>query len=368
MSSGRGKVWLLLAGALLLVGLITVTVGGRDSGVPLDPDGYGRDGARATREVLADHGVEVTVARGADEFAAARAGTGTTVLVTSTDQLGESTLRRLREDAHGAELVLVQPGPELSELLDVPRGLPVSLVSPVRAECDGPLRADLRIEVDQALAYQTPQGCFAGEHGYLVATPEPRVTVLGAGEILTNDQALRADNAAVSLWLLGRHDRVVWYVPDAADLTGSDTATLRSLLPAWLGPALLLSGLSVLALMLWRGRRLGPLVREPLPVSVRALETTRSRGRMYRKAGDRGHAARALRAAAAEDVARRLHLPPQSIQQTERFAREVAAATGLDPADVATLLAPDSPPPANDRELIHLAGRLAELDREVRRS
>ena len=53
-------------------------------------------------------------------------------------------------------------------------------------------------------------------------------------------------------------------------------------------------------------RRLGRLVREPLPVVVRAVETTERRGRLYRRAGDRARAAAVLRLAPADRLARRL--------------------------------------------------------------
>ena len=79
---------------------------------------------------------------------------------------------------------------------------------------------------------------------------------------------------------------------------------------AWTGPAVALVGLAVVLLALARGRRLGRLVREPLPVVVRAIETTESRGRLYRRAGDRGRAAQVLRAGTAARLSRRLAVPP----------------------------------------------------------
>ena len=69
-----------------------------------------------------------------------------------------------------------------------------------------------------------------------------------------------------------------------------------------------MTAIAVLALLVWRSRRLGALASEPLPVVVKAIETTRSRGRLYRKAGDRDHAAGALRAAARVRAAERLGL------------------------------------------------------------
>ena len=54
---------------------------------------------------------------------------------------------------------------------------------------------------------------------------------------------------------------------------------------------------AVLLLALWRARRLGPVVTEPLPVVVRAAETVEGRARLYRRGGARDTAAEALRGA-----------------------------------------------------------------------
>ena len=80
------------------------------------------------------------------------------------------------------------------------------------------------------------------------------------------------------------------------DLAGGDGVSPRSLLPRWLRPALWLLVL-VAASRWWCGVRAGsaPLAVEPLPVEVKAVETTRNLGRLYRRAGDRAHAAEALR-------------------------------------------------------------------------
>ena len=62
--------------------------------------------------------------------------------------------------------------------------------------------------------------------------------LFGADQALTNDQILRADNAAVALRLLGQDERLVWYVPSLDDLVGDDGVSLQSLLPRWIRPAL----------------------------------------------------------------------------------------------------------------------------------
>lgn len=359
--------------ALVLAGLVAAVAaavllgsGGLRTSGPLDPDNPDPGGAQALARVLAQRGVEVSVVRGADALDAAGVGSGTTVLVTSTDQLGASTTRRLLHARRGARLVLAGPGPGTTRALGVP-ALPYTVTpsGPRPAGCADPRLAGLEIDVDQALEYPVPGGCFAGRHGALVAEPRAGVVLLGAADALRNDQVLRADNAAVALRLLGQDRRLVWYVPSIDDLVGGDGVSLATLLPRWLRPALWLGTIAVLALIGWRARRLGPLVTEPLPVVVRAIETTRARGRLYRRAGDRAHAAAALRAAARTRVADRLR-PGAGARDTGALVRDVARHLGRPVEEVERLLGPDAPPPANDHDLITLAGRLAELDREVR--
>ena len=202
-----------------------------------------------------------------------------------------------------------------------------------------------------------------------MAQPRDGVVLLGAVDVLRNGGILEADNAAVALRLLGQHDRLVWYVPDVADLAADDAVTLSSLLPDWLRPGLWLVALALLALVLWRGRRLGALATEPLPVVVRAIETTRSRGRLYRRADDRAHAAATLRAAGRAAAADRLRLPAggRMHESPDALVRDVARHLGRPVGDVAALLHPHAPAPTTDHDLITLANALAELDREVRR-
>ncbi|GAB3200299.1 DUF4350 domain-containing protein [Nocardioides hungaricus] len=355
---------LVVAALLVAVAIAALTDSRARRAAPLDPDNPSPDGAQAVARVLADQGVDVTVVRSADALDAASVDAGTTVLVTSTDQLGRSTVRRLLQSADGATLVLAEPGPGTTRALGV-RAEParVSLEDPRAAGCsayDG-----LELVADEGLEYPVDGACFGG----LLAEPEPGLVLLGAGDALSNGQVLRADNAAVALRLLGQDDRLVWYVPDLADLSAGDGVSLATLLPDWLRPALWVGLLAALGLLLWRARRLGPLATEPLPVVVKAIETTRSRGRLYRKAGDRPHAAAALRAGARRRAAERLALGPHADPAT--LVRDLARHTGRPVEEVERLLGPSAPPPTTDHDLIALANALAnalaELDREVRR-
>jgi hypothetical protein len=349
-------------GLVVAVAVVVLLGGGARTGTPLDPDNPGPDGAQAVARVLEEQGVDLTVARDAEALEATGVA-DTTVVVTSTELLGESTTDRLLAHTRGAPLVLVDPAPGLVDLIG-PFEAPSRATQDGgwEAECSDPLFADLTVEVDRALAYPA-DGCFRDQKGSLVVRSGD-VTLFGVSEALTNDQVLRADNAAAAVRLLGQHDKLVWYIPTIDDLPAGDGVSLETLLPRWIGPGLWLGALAAVALVIWRARRLGPLATEPLPVVVKAIETTQARGRLYRKARDRPHAAEALRQATRTRAATRLGLTGPT---DPLLVSEVARHTGRDPAEVAALLGPGMPPGA-DEDLIMLARGLAELDREVRRT
>ena len=364
----RGTLVLVLTSLAALAVVLLLGTGARTS-ARLDPDNPGSAGGRAVAQVLADQGVAVEVVRNAADLEAATVDASTTVLVTSSDNLGRSTAERLLDHALGARVVVAEPGPGVTDALGVrEQPIEVPLDEARSGSCTDDALAgldDVAVLADRGLEYPTSTGCFPGDAGWLVASPGDGLVLLGVGGILENDQVLRADNAATALRLLGRDPRLVWYVPDVTDLVGDDGVTLRSLLPSWLLPGLWLVALAMVAVIWWRARRLGALATEPLPVAVRAIETTLARGRLYRAAGDRGHAASVLRRSAREDAARHLRLPGAS---ADVVVREVARVVSRPLDRVEGLLGEHAPAPRTDAELIRLATDLAELDREVRRT
>jgi len=200
----------------------------------------------------------------------------------------------------------------------------------------------------------------------MVALPQaagrPPVTLLGDDSLISNGAILHADNAAIALRLFGQSDHLVWYVPSLADISAAD-ASSRSIAPAWFQPGLALATSAVVFLCLWRGRRLGPLVTEPLPVIVRAIETTESRGRMYRKSRDRTRALAVLQLATRRRLAAYLGLTASSSLRS--VAAAAAAVSGRTYQDVLELLS--SPAAYDDSSLLVRANTLAALEKEVRR-
>ncbi|GAB3989247.1 DUF4350 domain-containing protein [Nocardioides marmoraquaticus] len=350
------------AGVLVLVSL------GQDgrTDLPLDPRNPGPEGAEAVARVLERQGVGVTVVR--DQEALLATGVdGATVVVTDPGSLSPSTTAALEDHASTAEaLVVVGDG---AALAGSGPGEPLGVQAPsrdagtVEAGCDLPAAAGLRVALDDGedIAAEGTTSCFGGALLALDADGVP-LRLLAAPEVLANGTVTDADAAALALRLLGATDRLVWYLPDTADSAPDETVGLGSLLPDWLLPALWLLALSALAAVLWRGRRLGPVVVEPLPVVVRAAESTHARGRLYHRAADRGHAARVLREATRARLARRLRLAPDAAPEV--VADAVARRTGRDATVVVGLLAAD-PPPTRDPELADLGRRLTALEDEV---
>ncbi|GGD23020.1 DUF4350 domain-containing protein [Nocardioides daphniae] len=351
---GAVVVLTVLAAALLRQGDARTTA-------PLDPHNPSPDGAQAVARVLAAEGVEVVVIRGRDALDAVAVGSSTTVVVTSSDQLGPSTVTHLREHAADGRVVVAAPPPTVAALLTDRDPIRTELPRPVAARCDDPRLSGLHLQVDDAYAYPG-DGCFEVDDGALVADVDG-VRLLGAAELLSNARVTTSGNAAVALALLGATDQLVWYVPDLRDLDPSEVGGLAEALPPWLGPALWLVALSGTALVLWRARRLGPLAVEPLPVPVRAIESTVGRGRLQQRAGDRTHAASVLRTATRRRIGQHLQVPPDEVtllcaETSRRLARPVP--------EVETLLSPDSPAPTSDSALVRLAQELAALTEEVR--
>lgn len=365
-----------LTTVVVLLALLALLVGGLLLGTQepgegrLDPDEAGADGARAVARVLADQGVDVEVVRDADALEDARVDEDTTLFVSDPAALGGRAAETLAADHGAARLVVADPRRGVPGLVGFDDGRRVGAADGVAARCaDGGVPGvdldGLEVAVEAAVAFDGVAGCFPTDDGVLLAV-DGDVVLLGMDEALTNGQVLEGDNAAVALRLLGAEDRLVWYVPDPADIAGDEGATLGSFLPDWVAPALWLLALTVVTAMVWRGRRFGPLATEPLPVVVRAIETTESRGRLYRRSGDRQHAARALRDATRDRLAQQVGatrgVPAAAL------VHEVARRSGWPVELVGLLLDPAAPVPTDDPQLLQFAHQLRDLEREVRRA
>jgi len=371
-------------GALVAIALATAT-----PEQLLDPEDRGPSGGRALVETLRSHGVHVEVARSLDEVVDLAPGRSTTVVVADPGYLGVDAARELGEVSTAADrLVLLSPTSAQLAALDVPLvAVPGAGATGVVAGCDSPVaRTDDVVEVVDVRFLPTPSPeqdprfCFGLPGGADEPVPDdlsfgaamaevsasashPEVVAVGFSTALTNRRVDEVAHAGVAIRALGQSSRLVWYQPGLVDLADFAPGDAPSAWPSWTVPAAALVGAALVALAVVRGRRLGALVTEPLPVVVRAAETTESRARLYRRARDRERSAAILRGATTGRLASRL---AGSDRDVGALVAVAAAATGVPPAQVHALLA--GPPPTTDQELQSLARALADLEERVRTS
>jgi hypothetical protein len=344
----RVRFWLAL-GVALLVGALAVAALAPSPGRALDPRSPAKGGSKALARLL--HGYGVPVRRTTDLGDATAAGPGTSVLVVAADAYSRRQLGGLRG---AGRVVLLEPDAAALAALAPAVSANDSVDGVVGPGCSEPgARAAGAVDLGAgATTYTGADGCYDGAF-----VRAGRVAVLGSDALLRNDALADRGVAALDVNVLTADrtlDRVVWLLP-GADAAGSGAPTVWALFPAGVHRALLWLLLTGVVVVLWRARRLGPPVSEPLPVVVRAAEVVEGHGRLYRRAGARDRAAAALRAGTVRRLAHRLGLPRGA------GAHDVVAVRpDADPAGVLDLLA--GPAPADDAQLLALAARLADLE------
>lgn len=391
----KGRFWAICAAVFIVLSLIAFfTAGsGSRSNATLSISNPSPAGARAAAEVLRNQGVNVTAMDSLASTNAALDANGrgrSTVLfndpqqLLSTDQVGElaAAVR-----AAGGRLVAVAPGPLAVGALAA--GITSAGSAPatpaVQAGCgnadaaaaqtiDGgasspgsiaPVRTALQL-------YKGAQTCFVpdgtgtgnGSGGYLAMDGNGSVVVLGSPGIVINQNLASRGNAALTFRLLGSTPQLLWYTASLKDVpVAEQPPSLADFTPTWIFPATAWLLLVALLGMLWKGRRNGPLVTEPLPVVVKASETLAGRARLYQDARASGTAGRTLQQATLTRLALRLRLGHTAEPGTVVDA--VAAATGRNRQQVNNMLRGDAP--NSDKDMMNLAVELAALEEEVAR-
>ncbi|WP_431875161.1 DUF4350 domain-containing protein [Amycolatopsis sacchari] len=352
----------LFIAVVLVLGAVVLTLA-RDTGThgALDPGSADPGGSRALAKLLEGQGVRIVTTHTVDDTREALgANAEATLLVTDPSLVEPALLARLRGSA--ADAVFVGAGQDVLDLL-----LPGVVV---KGQEDPSVRSpDCTIAVAVAAgdavlggleyeAHGRGRPCYGGSLLQLTGS----TTLLGDGTPLTNERLGDQGDAALSMRLLGRHATLVWYLPSPGDpAAGVTQRPLLDLLPrSWLFGAIQL-GVAAVFLALWRARRVGPVVAEPLPVVVRSAETTEGRARLYRRSGSAAHAAGLLRQATIDRL-----LPELGLGAGAEPAAVLSAISARTGRDAAPLLY--GPAPEDDASLVRLADELDRLEREVRGS
>ncbi|MDQ5863106.1 MAG: DUF4350 domain-containing protein [Actinomycetota bacterium] len=365
----RGRAAIGAAAAVGLAVVISTQLAPKGDSLPLSVHNAGPDGARAVSEILSRQGVAV---KDVESFGAAaealsdRPG-ATLLLYDRNGFLDQSRLDELTESAGRVVLVTPRLGtltaldtgisqagvvPESTALLEPGCGLS----DPAAA---GPVSGTGGFLYDGGTVCYSPPGSAAG---LLARTDDSGLTVLGSTALLNNGGLAEHGHAALAMRTLGGSEDLVWYLPGLGDAAAAEsTQTLDDLAPDWvafLGPWLVF--VAVLAIV-WRGRRLGPLVFEPLPVVVKAVETAEGRARLYQDSHALDRARDNLRAGTLVRLAQALSLGSQAT--ADDVVQAAARHLGRPATDISGLT---QERPRTATRLVQWSQELDKLENEVR--
>jgi hypothetical protein len=379
MRANRG---LLVVGTLVLLGalLLALAQSSRTVGL-LDPDATDPTGSHALSVLLTAQGVTVVRVTTAEAAASAlESAPNLTLVIAPTAPLSDRMLEAVR--TAGAQYTVLLAPDEAALAAYAPwariRDLRES-GDEVPADCDwyvatkaGPLPptgfiySSDRSSVSSCWGGGVVDSGRGGADG--VGGTGGVVTLVGMAQGFTNQHLGESGYAAMALGTLGRSHTVVWWLPSTADPLQFDQGTevgITDLVPSWVRWALLQLVIAVAVVVWWRGRRLGRVVVEPLPVVVRATESVEGRARLYRRGRARGSAADAMRTASLTRLRARLGLPRSA--PADVVVAAVSARTARPATEVAALLTPGGTP-GDDASLTGLVDALDALENEVRRS
>jgi hypothetical protein len=354
---------------LVVAAIVLAAVENSPPRQPLDPRDPSASGGRALAQLVRDRGVTL-------DQVASPAGialdSGTTVFVPDPGSLLRDQLTALVQST--ADVVVVGARPRELRALRVGDtswtgydGFPAT-TSPQCAVDETMVAGPIQFAGSSYLASPPVTGCYPvdGAAGLVVAARgSARTVVLGSPVTFSNDRLDEQGDAALALSLLTRRPHLVWVLPQPPTHAPADTPHrgLVDLLPPRVLWGALELVIAVVVLALWRARRLGPVVAEPLPVVVRATETVEGRARLLRAARARGSAAQALREASTARLRVLLGLGVDAPRPAVVDA--VARHAGSPGASVEHLLY--GAVPQDDAALLRLANDLDTLERSVRR-
>lgn len=376
----RWRIPLALIAVIIIAGIVLAHLQPRQnlSNGYLNPADSSPIGSHALADILGERGLTVTAAYSpADALAAVRSSgqVPVTLVITSPGLLSRRQLMMLA--GVGADLLLVEPQSRALRALapnasvENPNASGSELVQPNCSLSAARLAGSAELAGITYGSGGTATGCYPLE-GFPAllryASGGQTITILGSGVPLTNSNLADAGNAALAVNLLSAHPHIVWLTPTppagaiAPPGGGAPPAQGPTVIgwAAWL-VVLQLAVATVLA-MLWRARRLGPLIAERLPVVVRASETVEGHARLYQSSRARERAAQALREAMLARTLPALGLPKGA--EAAAVTEALADRSRLGKQDITGILY--GPAPGTDAELIGLSGRLDDLEREVR--
>jgi hypothetical protein len=294
----------------------------------------------------------------------------TDVTLVLDDRLTESTRDDIVEWVdEGGTLVVTDPASFLSApLAEETGGLGELLTGDLgRGECDITALAGVEeIDAPGAALYAVPPeggSCFGDEESAFIvsgSTGNGTFVSIGSPTVFLNDSLADRDHAVLAGALLvpepGTRVTIVEKPPP-----GEGDDTLGDLVSDGVRAALVQLALAFLLYALYRARRLGRPVPEPLPVQIAGSELVVAVGELIQQSGDPGRAATVLQEDTRRTLARRLGLPVNA--DPGLVADVVASRVGPDRDHILALLTVTDV--ADESALVALAHALDALRQET---
>jgi hypothetical protein len=356
----------ITATVALVVLALVVTVGRANRQQADDPRSTTSAGAGALGALLAAEGVQIRVIDQVGDAVDA-SGANRALVVANGDELSEADAQRLLAAGFGRMILLRPDAATLARFGVRAEGRPAtrSTIAP-GCPADAAEQAGTVTFADARSAYAATGpaefSCYpAGPGGYaylrVPTATGPTVELVGGG--ISNTLLEQAGNAAFGMNVFGARADVTWLMARAGSPDAE--ATPPGLLPPWWPIALAQAAIAFGVVAVWRGRRLGPILTEPLPVTVRAAETVEGHGRLYHRINAYDRAARALRAGTVGRLSRAYGHADDPLA----LSAVLADRTGLEPGQVRRMLVDARP--TTDNDLVNLARDLDRLEQEARR-
>jgi hypothetical protein len=324
------------------------------------------DGARALAQVLGDHGISV---REVNAQQAASVDENTTLVVIFPSRMTDSMAQAIEtranvvyvglEEDHGSHSVYLQ-GLRSNREYSSKTWLTPGCSSEIAGRTQH-LQASDYVLSGPASGWQL---CFSDDgksYAYAERSDSGRFRALIPDSLRLRNRAIsEGGNAALAINTIGRTPKVAWYSPTRTD-TPTGVSQDQMLTSPYLMPAFLMIIAACLLAGLARGRRLGPLTSERLPIEVPASETLIGKARLMRSQRAYEHAAQALRSSTASRIATALGVAHTADREALTHAMEQR---GLPASRCSALLW--GPPPTSEKALIRLANDLDALEKEIR--
>jgi hypothetical protein len=352
---------------VLAIGAFWLLVGSpKPAPAPYSPSSTAPNGGRALALLLTQLGDDVNTS-------GLLPAPGKGVALVLYDQLDNATRADVTSWVdRGGTLVVADPASPLEGTVEA-QGLPDSALTadgPLAPSCVAPWVRDVsEVDPEGDALLEVPSGahsCFPalghGDDAFAVARDQGAgvVVALGGADLWSNRYLADTGNALLAADLLapGKGYTVGWLLTPRV---GSGNQTIWSLVPSRVKALLAALAVAVLAVCLWRARRLGrPVLEVPL-VPLPGSELVVATGRLLEKNGRFEESAALVRAEVCGQLGSRLGQAPGTPPAT---VAQVAAHFGGLPVDevVAALC---GPPPRNEAELLELARSLQLIREEV---